>query len=479
MDKVEKETPDLLALLSGPLTEANVPTQYTGEQLFSIEPQLLAEAQLEVLKNRFSELYPNLAALHKIADENRITAFRTIDEIVPLLFPHTTYKSYPMALVVNGRFDLMNAWLNDYTAYDLSDLNLSGCQSLDDWLDVVEANTPVRVTTSSGTSGKCSLLPKSTLEIGNYSSAFSATFTRFRDEHGIDDYCGPERFHVRPRPRRSRHNTSVMTQTLVDSYCGDESHVVTLGGEMPTDVLWMTAQMNKARAEGTLEQLKRSKGWKHVDALLKDLELRGASPRSIEEFARDVIVRLKDKPIVLMCGNNFLWTMVECAKRDGVEIRFAPNSIISLAGGAKFDTTSEAQREEIERMIPHVFNEMYGFSETSQPALKCSNGHYHAPPWLVQFVLDPATGAPYPRSGVQTGRFAAFDLWARTYWGGFISGDEVTMNWDGGCPCGRLGPFIHDGVGRFSEKHGSDDKINCQRTAAAVAEMVQHMRAAD
>jgi len=137
---------------------------------------------------------------------------------------------------------------------------------------------------------------------------------------------------------------------------------------------------------------------------------------------------------------------------------------------------SEEQIEKVRKSFPHHFNDIYACSELfSGLARKCMHGHYHAPPWLVSFVLDPDTGVPYPRKGTQTGRYAGFDLWAQTYWGGFITGDEVTINWDGGCACGRSGPYMHGTVVRYTAKRGGDDKITCQRTAAAVEEMAEHL----
>ena len=54
------------------------------------------------------------------------------------------------------------------------------------------------------------------------------------------------------------------------------------------------------------------------------------------------------------------------------------------------------------------------------------------------------------------------DLLPDSYWGGLITGDEVTLSgWDEPCACGRHGPYLHSTIGRFSEKQGGDDKINC------------------
>jgi hypothetical protein len=96
----------------------------------------------------------------------------------------------------------------------------------------------------------------------------------------------------------------------------------------------------------------------------------------------------------------------------------------------------------------------------------CSAGWFHWPPNIVTFVLDPDTGEPLPRSGRQTGRFALFDLCASTHWGGAVTGDRITIEWDAQCSCGRTGPRIMDSVTRYSALRG-DDKITCAMSPGA------------
>jgi len=475
-----KSSDPMTWLLSPPVTSEGGPSNYayTGEQLFSIEREQLDKVHLAGLQKRFAELSPKVQELNKLAEENRITAINDINEVVPLLFPHTAYKSYPLSLIDECRFDLLNEWLADFTAHDLSSLDVSGCQSLDEWLNVIEANTPVRVLTSSGTSGKVSLLPRSTLENSYVQSGFSASYTAFRDEPGIADAFTPNVYHILPFARRMRNGTGLVISTLIDRFHGDESHVPTLGGEISTDVLWITGRMKKAQADGTIEQLKKTKAWQRLSGKIQELEAKKA--RSSEEFFKDVVTKLKDKTVVMMSGANYYSAMLESAQKYGLEVRFAPDSFLSLGGGLKGATLSDEQKEKVKKtFFPHHLNDLYGMSETlgTGTTRLCAKGHFHPPPLIVPFVLDPDTGVPYPRKGLQTGRYAVFDLWAQTYWGGFITGDEVTMNWDGNCACGRIGPYFHNDVGRYSDKRGGDDKITCQRTAAAVEEMMEHMNA--
>lgn len=451
--------------------------RYSGEQLFSIGQTQLDRIHLAGLRKRFAELSPNLTRLRILAEENRITALNDIHEVVPLLFPHTKYKSYPLSLIDNCRFEQLNAWLDELTTHDLSGLDVSACQSLDEWLAVVEAKTPVRVVTSSGTSGKISLLPRSTVEEHLYAHSFAVVFGKFRNEVGIADAYASTVYHVLPFPRRGRHSQSRSIGVRIEhGFHGDASHVLSFDEEMSTDVLWMTGRLKKAQADGMVEQLKKTKAWQRLSGKLAQSEAKKGI--SHEEFYRDMLIRLKDKTVAMALGFTYYWAMVECAEKFGLEIRFAPDSFLATAGGLKsVQSLSDAQIEKIKKTIPHQFQEIYGCSEIMGLSRLCPEGHFHMAPWVVSFVLDPDTGTPYPRKGIQTGRYAEFDLWATTYWGGLMTGDEVTLNWDGGCRCGRNGPYLYDRIARYIDKRGGDDKITCMRTAAAVEEMIEHMHA--
>lgn len=113
-------------------------------------------------------------------------------------------------------------------------------------------------------------------------------------------------------------------------------------------------------------------------------------------------------------------------------------------------------------------HELYGMTEILGTHMKCEHGHFHFAPTVIPFLLDPETGRPLPREGRVTGRAAFFDLGAHARWGGFISGDEITVEWDKPCPCGRTGRYVVGAIQRFSDKNGGDDKITCAASESVV-----------
>ncbi len=91
--------------------------------------------------------------------------------------------------------------------------------------------------------------------------------------------------------------------------------------------------------------------------------------------------------------------------------------------------------------------------------------------------LDPETSKALPREGVQTGRAAFYDLLNESHWGGVISGDEITIDWDTPCQCGRSSVHIAHDIMRYSEKEGvEDDRISCSATQQVNDEVVNFMR---
>jgi len=120
---------------------------------------------------------------------------------------------------------------------------------------------------------------------------------------------------------------------------------------------------------------------------------------------------------------------------------------------------------------------MYGMSECMANAPMCSAENYHILPYVIPILLDD-NAVPLPREGVQTGRLALYDLLAETYWGGFISGDQVTIHWEEDCSCGWGGPRVENNITRFAEMTGGDDKSTCAGTAKAYGDFMDYVSGA-
>ena len=58
-----------------------------------------------------------------------------------------------------------------------------------------------------------------------------------------------------------------------------------------------------------------------------------------------------------------------------------------------------------------------------------------------------------------------------------ITGDEVTIDWDTPCPCGRTSLALEHSIMRFSEKKdGEEDKISCAATHEVHNQAIDFLR---
>ena len=182
---------------------------------------------------------------------------------------------------------------------------------------------------------------------------------------------------------------------------------------------------------------------------------------SIPRFLDEMTEKLKGRRIWMLATWNVLYNMSKAGLDAGLEKVFAADSLVTTGGGAKGQVVPDDWEETVQRFVgvDHV-QHSYVMSEITANNKQCEHGRYHFEPWIIPFVLDPDDGAPLSREGEHTGRMAVFDLVAATYWGGFVTGDEVRLSFEA-CACGRTTAHLAPEIERYGEKQGGDDKITC------------------
>src|ERR1700742_2468049 len=113
------------------------PITFFGEsltQMHGIARDELEDLQRRAMAIRFQQHLHSIEMVRKLADRLGITEVSEFNDVVPLMFSHTAFKSYPAALIDNKRFDLMTQWLGKLTSHDLSRVDTDGCTSIDDWI---------------------------------------------------------------------------------------------------------------------------------------------------------------------------------------------------------------------------------------------------------------------------------------------------------------------------------------------------------
>ncbi|MCB2079767.1 MAG: hypothetical protein KDE55_18995, partial [Novosphingobium sp.] len=255
---------------------------------------------------------------------------------------------------------------------------------------------------------------------------------------------------------------------------GPEHYHTLYDGHISSDLSSLAGRMQSAEDRGELAQLGLAP--ELLEARNALIEQGRRREQDMDAWFSKLIEEYRGKRVKIGGTAGDLIRTARTGIAKGVKPSFAPNSFISTGGGLKGlkDPPEDWEAFVIDYFGVERIAAIYGMSEIMGTAPRCSHKYYHIPPWTFAVLLD-AENKALPREGSQTGRFAAFDLLAETYWGGFISGDKVTIHWDEDCACGWKGPRVDPEIARFSELEGGDDKISCSGSVQAYNEFMEYV----
>ena len=398
----------------------------------------LEEMQRQAMIERFGEHRDSIEMVRKLADRLGVEGIDGFNDVVPLMFSHTAYKSYPAALIDNNRWDLMTKWLDKLTAYDLSGVDTAGCASIDEWLERLEAQSPLQLVTSSGTTGTFSFIPKAEpITVQGVRIWKMMVFQTFGKEP-TEDELNPVVDVIWPNFSSGRFGMTRMVPWIKREFTGgDESRFHALySGSMDTDLMFLANKMRAAAAKGELGRLELDPKLAARKEEFIALQMRQMT--EVPEFIARLTNELRGRRVFMTNTYNLMYNLAAAGLAEGGHADFAPNSAILTGGGAKGQVLPEGYMDVIREFYGGVrIQEGYSFSEHNGVHFACEHNRYHIQPWVIPYILDPDSGAPQPRAGRQTGRFAVYDVINQSHWGGVITGDEVTIDWDLECPCGR------------------------------------------
>jgi hypothetical protein len=388
----------------------------------------LGELQRVALSTRFRQQVSYVPMLAKLAGRQGITEITGLEAAVPLLFEYTMYKSYPVALLERQQVGLLPGWLGKLTSADLTGLDLSGCDSIDAWLDLLASGTELDVTFTSGTSGTMSFLlwSKRDHAVGWQVNRVNA-LQRLGEPARAEVAGAPYQYLIRHNRLRGSYRADVYT-------LGEPGLAHTGLSRLSADLMWMGARLRFAATRGRSE---------YVQVLASLLARRGelVAPQKTQDAAikawLDGLGNFEGK---LVIWNTFPHDVLPAAAgrlAKGVRWSFAPGSVLSVTGGTKGHALAADWKETVARFTDARIAQAYGMSELSTLKYMCGSGRYHLNPWVVPYVLDPETSRVLSREGAQTGRLGFLDLLTESHWGGLLTGTRSRLTSTAGATAGR------------------------------------------
>lgn len=445
-------------------------------RIHSLEREEVEAVQLAAMRQRLTERREQIQVLQKLADAQGIAEVGSLDELAPLLMPHDIYKSYPVSLLAKGKFDALNTWISRLTRHDPRAVDVSACDSIDSWLTKLREETPLDVATSSGSTGTCSFFPKSKADYRVSVMGLRVQLAQpFRQDPRPGDINDPIHAIV-PLYRDGHASTGAFPKYIREAFCkGDDSKLHTaFDFKISSDLMWLAARLRAAAAKGDASKvdvppslLARREEWERSQA---------EAPARQMEFINRMVTELTGQRVFAMGTSNMFYAVAKRGLEEGIRASFSPDSVLMGGGGAK----GVPLPDDLEEVICGFFGfermtSGYGMTEMNSFSILCEHDHYHMLPWVTVYQLDLESGQPLPRKGVQTGRAAFFDMTQDSTWGGLVTGDLVTIDWDNDCACGRKSVALRKKINRVSEVQGGDDKISCAATPAAQAEAMDFL----
>jgi len=449
---------------------------YSNTRIHSVPREQQEAVQLAALNLRLAQRREQIPVLAKLADTQGIDSIATLNDAAPLLFEHTVYKSYPISLLAKQRFDQLSKWLDKLTPYDITGVDVSGCESIDEWLGKLRAETPLDPANSSGTSGTMSFFPKSKDDYRISAKCFRVQLPQPFGEMPTESDLNDKMHVMTPLYRDGHMSTGAFAKYLCEIFAfGDESYLHTaFQTTISSDLMWLAGRLRAAQAKGDVSKvdvpatLLARKG--ELEAMQREM------PIQQQAFVKSMVEELRGQRVFAMGTTPMFYEVAKSGLAEGIKDVFTKDSVVMGGGGAKGLVLPDNVDEIIQEFfgVPQL-RSSYGMTEQNSFSVTCEHGHYHFLPWVTVFLLDRDTGAALPRSGVQTGRASFFDMTHDGTWGGIVTGDRITIDWDTPCPCGRTTPAVQGKVQRFSEIEGGDDKITCAATPEAQADALDFL----
>jgi hypothetical protein len=433
---------------------------YQGQpDRFDVAWAALQASQIAAMNERFQDRKDKIKLLAHRANEAGIEAVTSLADMVPLLFPHTAYKSYPESFLSEEKWDRLSKWLGTVSPNPVAAIDMASINGIDDWIDQLQAKGNY-ISCSSGTTGKSAMLIASEADMD---------WSRV-DTVGVFAWGSG----VAPKQDRKLIGCAPVATVPKNAIISEAQYAAFANPDWPRWVypvppitvgsLTKMVVLRKRMADGVASPQE------IADFESTSDERQAVLDKAIELTADEIIVN-RDKKLMVAGLWSGLHAVAKIVRDKGFSAKdFDPDNCIYVGGGLKRALLPDDYQE----FVHGTFNipaertfQNYSMQELNSGMPKCrEGGRYHLPPWMVPFLLNEEGDQLLPMgAGEVEGRAAFFDLSLDGRWGGVITGDKISVNF-GPCACGNKGATVKDNITRYADIKG-DDKIGCAGTVDA------------
>ncbi len=426
---------------------------------YDVPYEEVREAQVAAINERLQEMGPKIKVVGFRAKEAGISEVRTLEDVVPLLLPHTAYKSYPESFLTGEKWDRLTKWLSTVTSLPVDQVDTDNIADIDEWIERL-GQAGIYASCSSGTTGKSAILPSSPADV------------EFACQDGVDACCwganieaAQDRLIFGIAPVAEMPRNVAMREALQAAFSipGRERFSypvppITIGS------ITKMITLRKAIADGTATP-------GEIAEFEETSEMRQKAVDGAADRCAEALIEARHEKLYISGFWAALYGAAKAVRERGYSGKdFHPENSCFIGGGLKGAVLPDDYRE----FVFETFNlstehsyQMYSMQELQSSMPRCTEGgRYHLPPWLVCLPLNRDGDTLLPMGeGEIDGRAAFFDLSLEGRWGGVISGDRINIDF-GPCECGSRSPSIRDDIARIKDLEG-DDKITCTGTVDA------------
>lgn len=304
----------------------------------------------------------------------------------------------------------------------------------------------LEVSTSSGTSGRSTIMVRDQSGIDGTVESFYLAFQRFlgmRADHRA--------IFIMPRETRIAMVRMASFSVARVGLSDDRIHFTIPFPAQPDQVRIRTGRTFRPGWGGKVEQ-------RILHPFMNWMNEHVVTPRTIRLTTGLLEQAEAANEKVLLFGSwVHLHLIAQELSKAGRRLRLASGSLLGTGGGMKerYPFTPAQIQQDLAQVIecsdghPIPMRDVYGMAEGNWAAMQCASGNYHIPPWIYAVVLDQDDN--FMLGEDRSGLLAFFDPigGGNLFPSFFRTADQVRLiNGAGGydptltCPCGEVGAYI-------------------------------------